>query len=561
MRLLVGSFVVDGLGSWAYFAVLLVYVYERTGSATWVAATTASRWIPGLLLATFGGVVADRYERTRVMVVSALASAALMCLMGAVVSVNGPLVVLLALTALSAIAYLPYRPAAGALTPDVVDEKELAAANGLFSALESLTIVVGPLVGGVLLLVGEPTSAFFLNGISFLVAAGCVSRVRTRSRGGGGQAGEGVLRQTADGFGAVRRERVAAILILFCALDSAIYGAATVLYAPVSQQLGTGVGGYTYLLAGSALGGLLAAALADRLSRSFRLAPVIVAGILAQAVPFGLTAFVHTPAAGFTLQVVSGVGMILVDVLAITALQRDIPREVLSRVLSLLDMAVFAAILGASFLFAALYATVGLQASLLVLGVGFPLAAVLGIGPLLEADRRAAETLRELAPRVTLLRALDLFAAASNNTLERLAAALEPVMLPVAATVVREGDPADALYIIVEGEVEVTARGEGEVERFLRTVGPRGYVGEIGLLHGRPRTATVTVVEPLTMWRLPEADFLDALQESRASASLMQTSGARLSRTHPTLAASSAEASLVEPMPEELDEPLEPAAD
>ncbi len=188
--------------------------------------------------------------------------------------------------------------------------------------------------------------------------------------------------------------------------------------------------------------------------------------------PFGLTAFVHTPAVGFTLQVVSGVGMILVDVLAITALQRDIPREVLSRVLSLLDMAVFAAILGASFLFAALYATVGLQTSLLVLGVGFPLAAVLGIGPLLEADRRAAETLRELAPRVTLLRALDLFAAASNNTLERLAAALEPVMLPVAATVVREGDPADALYIIVEGEVEVTARGEGEVERFLRTVGP-----------------------------------------------------------------------------------------
>ncbi len=83
MRLLVGSFVVDGLGSWAYFAVLLVYVYERTGSATWVAATTASRWIPGLLLATFGGVVADRYERTRVMVVSALVSAALMCLMGA----------------------------------------------------------------------------------------------------------------------------------------------------------------------------------------------------------------------------------------------------------------------------------------------------------------------------------------------------------------------------------------------------------------------------------------------------------------------------------------------
>jgi MFS family permease len=291
------------------------------------------------------------------------------------------------------------------------------------------------------------------------------------------------------------------------------------------------------LLAGSALGGLLAAALADRLSRSTRLAPVIVGGIVLQALPFAVTTVVHNAPAGFVLQVISGVGMIIVDVLAITALQRDIPRELLSRVLSLLDMAVFGATLAASFIFAAIFSTAGLRTALLVVGIGFPVAALLGIRPLLVADRRAVATVRELAPRLALLRALDLFAAASNNTLERLAVALDPVEFPAGATVLREGDPADALYVIVDGEVSASARGEGETEQFLRTVGAGGYVGEIGLLTAGPRTATVTAVSPLTTWRLPGEDFLEALQESRASSSLMQTSGTRLARTHPRLAA------------------------
>jgi len=547
MRLLVTSFVIDGLGSWAYATVLLVYIYERTGSATWVAAATACRWVPGLVLASLGGVVADRVERTRVMVFSALVSAVLAGLMAVVVATDGPLVLLLALSALAATAYVPYRPAAGALTPDVVDEKELAAANGLFSALESLTVVLGPAVGGLLLLTGEPTIAIVLNAVSFLVAAFCVSQVRTRSKGGGGESGEGIARQLADGFAALGKQRIAAVLILFCALDSAIFGASTVLYAPISEHLGTGVTGYSYLLAGSALGGLLAAALADRLSRSTRLAPVIVGGIVLQALPFAVTTLVHNAPAGFALQVVSGVGMIIVDVLAITALQRDIPRDLLSRVLSLLDMAVFGATLAASFIFAAVFTGAGLRTALLVVGIGFPVVALLGIRPLLVADRRAVAHVRELRPRITLLQALDLFAAANNNTLERLAGAMTPVELPAGARVVTEGEPADALYVIVDGEVGVTARGEGDTEQFLRTVGPGGYVGEIGLLTAGARTATVTAETPLTLWRLPGEDFLEALQESRASASLMQTSGTRLARTHPRLAAASPDGPAVVP--------------
>ena len=47
--------------------VLVVYVYERTGSTASIPLTTACGWVPRLLLSAYAGVVADRHERTRVM--------------------------------------------------------------------------------------------------------------------------------------------------------------------------------------------------------------------------------------------------------------------------------------------------------------------------------------------------------------------------------------------------------------------------------------------------------------------------------------------------------------
>jgi MFS family permease len=529
LRRLVAAFMADGLGSWAYATVLIVYVFERTGSTTWIAIVSASRWLPGLLLASYGGVLADRYERTRLMIVSALLSYFVMASMALVIAVDGPLALLIVLSALSAAVASPYRPAAGALTPEVVPESDLAAANGLFSALESLTVVLGPALGGLLLLANEPAAAVQLNALTFLVAALIVFRIEARSRGDAEQ-GESVLKAFANGLSALRAERVATVLVLFCALDSAVYGASTVLYVPISQQLGTGNDGYGYLLAGSALGGVIAAGLANRLSASSRLGPIILAGIALQAVPFALTIWVHAPPVGFLLQVIAGVGMILVDVLAITALQRDMPRGVLGRVLSLLDVAVLGAILLSSFLFAFVFAALDLHKTLLVIGVGFPAAAVLGIRPLLRADRQSAAALSKLQPRIALLQVLDLFSAAARPIIERLARAIDEVSEPAGTVLVREGDPPDALWIIVSGEVEVTIGGE-----FVRTMGPRSYFGEIGLLHGIPRTATVRTIEPCVLWKLSGDDFLEALQTSTPSASLLDVSTRRLARTHPQL--------------------------
>jgi MFS family permease len=528
--LLATAYLIDEIGSWSYSVVIAVDVYERTHSTVWLAGLSASRWIIGFVLSGYAGVVADRYERTRVMLVSALASGFVMSLIAVSVGAKAPVWTLLVLTAVSATVGTPYRPAAGALTPVVVAEKDLAVANGLLATLESLVVVLGPAIGGLLLLAGSAVSGIVLNAASFFVAAAIVVRLRVRSHGEV-EPGAGVVTQWLVGFRALASHKVALALVAFCALDSMVYGASTVLYAPLSVQLGTGINGYSYLLAGNALGGVIAAGLANRLSALPKLAPVIAISIGLQALPFAATALVHSAAPAFALQVVSGVGMVVVDVLAITALQRDLDGRVMSRVLGAFDAVITAAILISSFVIAAVLTSHSVGTALVVTGIGIPVLALAGLPLLVRGDRASAAEVARLAPRVEVLSQLDLFASTSRAVLERLAKAAEERQLPSQTVIIREGEPPDALWILVDGSLAVTAQGDAAAPRQLPTVTAPGYVGELGLVRGVARTATVTTDQDSRLLRIEGSVFLDALESAPPSAAFVQLTGTRWART------------------------------
>jgi MFS family permease len=530
MRLLVAAVLVDQVGSWSCFVVISVYVFDRTHSTQWLAALSACRFAPGLLLASYGGVLADRYERVTVLIASALASAAIMTGMTVAVAAGAPMGLILALTAAQAVAVLPYRPAAGALTPEVAGEKDLAAANSVFATLENLVVVVAPCLGGLFLLTGRPVIGVAVNAVSFVIAAGIIARLRVRSRGGA-SAEHGAVRQWVTGVRALAAQPLAIAVVLFAALDSAVYGAASVLYVPLSVRLGTGPNGYSYLLAGTALGAVLGAGLANRLSGASRLAPVIMGSLCLQALPYLAILPAGSPAVAAILLAASGVGMVIVDVLAITSLQRDLPGAVLSRVLGIFDTLLLGSILLASLAAGVLLAHASVDAALIAVGLGVPVIGLAGLPTLLRIDRRSAAETERLRPRVELLSELDLLAGASRRTLERLAAAAREAVMPAGTVLIREGDTADALWILVSGELSVRASGDGPEPRDLPPVTAPGYVGELGLLHRIPRTATVAAARPSTLLRIEGEDFSSALQAGVPSPSLLAIAGTRMART------------------------------
>jgi CRP-like cAMP-binding protein len=178
-----------------------------------------------------------------------------------------------------------------------------------------------------------------------------------------------------------------------------------------------------------------------------------------------------------------------------------------------------------------LLAHASVAVALIAVGFGFPVIALAGLPTLLRADRTSAPVAKRLRPRVRLLSALDLLVGTPRSTLERLAASAEEVVVPAGTVLIREGDRADALWILRRGELSVHALGDERTPRDLGVVRAPGYVGELGLLHGIPRTATVRAREQSTLLRIDGQEFLAALQAGRPSASLLSVAGARLART------------------------------
>jgi CRP-like cAMP-binding protein len=81
--------------------------------------------------------------------------------------------------------------------------------------------------------------------------------------------------------------------------------------------------------------------------------------------------------------------------------------------------------------------------------------------------------------------------------------------------IIRQGDDADRFYVIVEGQVEVTqVPADGGAARVLRRMGEGESFGEIGLLSGVPRTASVTALTPGRLLVLDRETFLGLVAEA-----------------------------------------------
>ncbi len=130
--------------------------------------------------------------------------------------------------------------------------------------------------------------------------------------------------------------------------------------------------------------------------------------------------------------------------------------------------------------------------------------AVLALDPWLA--RCANRDLDPTAKRLWALRSAPLFDAVDGDSLVMLAAHAEEVELAANAVIVREGEPGDALYIVMEGELAVERD-----ERVVAELGPGESFGELALLDGEPRQATVRTRRSSRVLRLPRDTFEAAL--------------------------------------------------
>src|SRR6201994_4418938 len=317
-RYLLSALAVSQVGDWLYNLALVVLVYDRTHSALWAGVTTAARVVPVVVLGPVGGVLADRFDRRRIMIVCDLARMVLMVLLAAVAAAGLPIVLAPVIAAVATVAATPYMPCVAAVTPRVVDDADLPGANAARSAVGGASIILGPALGGVLLFLGSPAAAFAANALTFGLSALAVLAIKDRAvfatrRSAPDHVAEppaglfaGLFDELAEGAAALRQHPAALRLIGADIMCSFLYGTQTVLLLLVARQTGLGAQGYGYLFAAIGAGGLGGTALAGRASRSSRPHLVQAAALACAGLPTVLLAITHWPVAAIVLTGLTG---------------------------------------------------------------------------------------------------------------------------------------------------------------------------------------------------------------------------------------------------------------
>ena len=545
-RYLLGSLTTSGIGDWFYNVALVVLVLEQTNSPTWVGAATIGRLVPYVLFGTIGGALADRYGHRRVMIAADLARGALMGLLALAAILSAPVAIVIAIASLSTAAGTPFFPAVAAVTPSVVDERSLAPANGLVSTIDSVSIAVGPALGGLLLLaVPAPEISFAVNALTFLASALFLTRIRSKdpvARRAEDEEEQPLRRQLAEGLRAMTSSGGLAAIVVLNVAATLIYGQEYVLYPLVSRDLlGTGEEGVGFLFAAIGLGGVLGASLTNRASDYPRPSIILTLGSLVAATPLVTLPFVQNPVIAYVLVGIEGASFVFVDVLSTTLLQRAVRPELAARAFGILASAAFAGTVTGAVLAPVIIGSFGLRVALFT-AAGILAALTLMCAPKLRTLDGASEQMRrELGPRLERLGRLDIFTGMPRPALEALAAGVLEQSVGAGDIIIREGDEPDDLFVITSGTMDVLSSGEaGGAPVKVRTLTEGDYAGEIGLIERVPRTATVLAISDGTVYRIPGQLFLDAVNQSEAqSGALSARIAGRLARTHPSYTSSS----------------------
>jgi MFS family permease len=507
------------VGQYAYSIAVSVYAYQQGGAAA-VGIFNFVRLIVSAVIAPFAATLADRFPRERVMLASDLVRAGLVAGAAMCVFAGAPPISVYVLATLTTVGGTVFRPAEAALLPTLArTPEELSASNVVSSTFDSLGSFIGPALGGLLLVVAGPGTVIAIMSGCFLWSALLVSRVRPE-RQPAAEHDEGGFRELTGGFRAIAEEPRLRLLIGLVGAQCVVAGAMGVLVVVVAiDLLEMGNGGVGFLEAASGIGSLLGAAVALALVSRQKIASDFGLGIVLWGAPLVLLGIVPTTVVALFALGVSGLGNTLVDISAITLLQRTAPQAVAARVFGVLQSTIVGSLAIGMLVAPALVAALGERLSLVVTGAFLPLLALVTWRQLTAIDVGATVP----AERVEALRPIPFLATLPLAAVERLASGLEPVAVPAGRELFRRGDQGDRFYVIAEGELEVVLDGHTKVE------GPGAWVGEIALLRDVPRTATVRARTDARLWAMEREQFLGAVtghQRSRDAAN--EVVGARL---------------------------------
>jgi MFS family permease len=388
-----GAVAISELGN-AFQYIALMWFALVAGGPLGVIAVRLADSIPAIVFGLHGGVIADRWDRRRVMIGADL-TRGLVLVPVAIAGLTGhlPLAALVAAAFVITAATSYFDPAYGGLLPRLVDRRNVQQANGLVRATADALSVGGWALAGLLLTVLPITAFFALNAASFFVSALLLAGVRAKGRSAAAEDGDAP--RIREGFAVLRPRPALAASVVVLGVAVTISSGTWIVGVPelVRSTLDRGAGSFSLVAASYALGSICAgAALARFPVRRKALASMLAWTLYLPA--YGLFAVAGSLevalAAGLGAGIAQGSSWVLIN----SAAQEEVPDRYLGRVTGLIALVHRGAHATGLLLVAPLFAVTAPAGVFAAAAVAIPLTGIAGLLVSRAAEARARETSR-----------------------------------------------------------------------------------------------------------------------------------------------------------------------
>ena len=118
-----------------------------------------------------------------------------------------------------------------------------------------------------------------------------------------------------------------------------------------------------------------------------------------------------------------------------------------------------------------------------------------------------------MEPLAETIRSIPIFSALSREDIAKVLGKMEDISFAAGSTIFAQGDLGDAFYLIQSGTVQVIVESGAGNSEIVALLGPRDFFGEMALLSGEARSATIRSVKETTLWRLRREDWDELIEK------------------------------------------------
>ncbi len=326
----------SNIGTWMEAVAVGILVQETTGQAAWTGLVAAANFVPAALVGPFGGALADRIPRRRLLLATTSTQTVLAAILTLLAATGTPSPGLVAgIVFLAGCAQALGFPAFSAILPDLVPTDEIVGAVALSSAQWNLGRVVGPAIAGIVIATGGYSWAFAINTASFLAVIAVLLVLRLPPPAP--HDGSSIFGSIRQGLRFVRNEPALRVVVGYMTINSLLAAPFIALIPTMALEvLDGGPGATSALVTAQGIGavtmalslGILAARFGPRL---------VLLGVL-YLLPVSLMVYAASPTLGFAVGALLVVGFLYLGALSsFTGIaQLRSPSAVRGRVMSVL---------------------------------------------------------------------------------------------------------------------------------------------------------------------------------------------------------------------------------